>query len=280
MQISKIYIINLKTATDRKEKVINELTKIGNEFTNYTIFEAIIGKTISDDEIKRLLTLDAQYSFYINAHNYDQIRSRGEIGCYLSHLEVWKDIVKNNYNNVIILEDDVFSELSSSKINEHLNKLPLDYDVAHLGWFSRYEGDYLKKCDNWVVPLDNKERFSMIYGTFSYMLSNKGARELIANALPINMQVDSYISVYSSLNPSFKRFLSIEQLFKQGEGMKGMHSDCSKCYDGDLVKTKYEAHEPFGMCNISENNMNINENYNFYILIILVVIIFIFYSKK
>jgi len=273
MIIDKIYIINLERAKERLNKVVSELEKIGGQFSNYTIFKAVDGKTIKNDEIKKLLTLDAQYSFYINAFNYDQIRSKGEVGCYLSHLGVWKDMVKNNYNNVIILEDDVFSNMSSNQINKNLDLLPLDYDVAHLGWFSRYEGNYIKKSSNWVVPIDDYKRFSMIYGTFSYMLSNKGAQELIANAIPINMQVDSYISVYSSLNKSFKRYLSIIQLFEQGEGMKGMHSDCDKCYDGDLVKTKYEKHEPFGLHYINTNN-------NFLFIIVLFVIIFIFYNKS
>ena len=272
MIVDKIYIINLERATERLYKVINELKKLGGQFSNYTVFKAIDGKTISENEVKKLLTLDAQYSFYINAFNYDQIRSRGEVGCYLSHLGVWKDMIKNNYNNVIVLEDDVFSNMTSQQINKNLDYLPLDYDVAHLGWFSRYEGNYLKKSTNWVVPIDNNERFSMIYGTYSYMLSNKGAKELIANAIPINMQVDSYISVYSSLNSSFKRYLSITQLFEQGEGMKGMHSDCVKCYDGDLVRTKYEKHEPFGM-------YYINTTDNFWFIVILVIIILLFYNK-
>lgn len=273
MIIDKIYIINLERAKERLEKIIRELEKLGGQFTNYTVFKAIDGKTISEDEIKKLLTLDAQYSFYINAFNFDQIRSRGEVGCYLSHLGVWKDMIKNNYNNVIIIEDDVFSNMTSKQINKNLDFLPLDYDVAHLGWFSRYEGNYLKKSTNWVIPIDNKKHFSMIYGTFSYMLSNKGARELIANAIPINMQVDSYISIYSSLNPSFKRYLSISQLFEQGEGMKGTHSDCGKCYDGDLIRTKYEKHEPFGMYHINTNNTLL-------VIIILVVIILICCNKK
>jgi hypothetical protein len=128
----------------------------------------------------------------------------------------------------------------------------------------------VKKSTNWVVPIDTNKRFSMTYGTYSYMLSNKGAKELIANAIPINMQVDSYISVYSALNPSFKRYLSIIQLFKPGEGMKGTHSDCGKCYDGDDVRTKYEKHEPFGMYYINTNN-------NLLAIIILIIIILICY---
>ena len=268
MIIDKIYIINLERAKDRLNKVVNELKKLGGPFLNYNIFKAIDGKTIKDDEINKLLTLDAQYSYYINAFNYDQIRSKGEVGCYLSHLGVWKDMVKNNYNNVIILEDDVFTTLNKDQINKNLNLLPNDYDCAHLAWFSRFEGEYLKKSPNWVIPIENYKRFSMIYGTYAYMLSNKGAKELIANAVPINMQVDSFISVYSSLKPSFKRYLSIEQLFEQGQGMKGMHSDCSKCYEGDQVKTKYEKHEPFGMNYLNKSN-------NFMIIIIIVVIIMI-----
>ena len=31
----------------------------------------------------------------------------GEVGCYLSHMWCLQDIVKNNYNNAIIFEDDI-----------------------------------------------------------------------------------------------------------------------------------------------------------------------------
>jgi GR25 family glycosyltransferase involved in LPS biosynthesis len=275
MIIDKIYIINLERAKDRLKEVVSELKRLGGPFLNYSIFKAIDGKTIKDEEINKLLTLDAQYSFYINAFNYDQIRSRGEVGCYLSHLGVWKDMVKNNYNNVIILEDDVFTTLNKNQINKNLDLLPRDYDVAHLGWFSRFEGEYLKKSSNWVIPIENYKHFSMIYGTFAYMLSNKGAKELIANAIPINMQVDSFISVYSSLKPSFKRYLSIEQLFEQGQGMKGTHSDCSKCYEGDQIRTKYEKHEPFGM-----NYLNKSNNFMIIITIGVIIIIIIHIQNK
>jgi collagen beta-1,O-galactosyltransferase len=36
----------------------------------------------------------------------------GEIGCFLSHYKVWNDVVENNYERVVVLEDDVVFEPS------------------------------------------------------------------------------------------------------------------------------------------------------------------------
>ena len=52
MIIDKIYIINLERAKERLNKVVSELEKIGGQFSNYTIFKAVDGKTIKNDEIK------------------------------------------------------------------------------------------------------------------------------------------------------------------------------------------------------------------------------------
>lgn len=35
----------------------------------------------------------------------------GKVACYASHVEIYKEIVRRNYTNALILEDDVDTEI-------------------------------------------------------------------------------------------------------------------------------------------------------------------------
>ena len=61
-------------------------------------------------------------------------RAPGAWGCYVSHLEIIKDAKKNNYDKILILEDDVaiddnFLSLFSQKVKD----LPQDWKLFYLG---------------------------------------------------------------------------------------------------------------------------------------------------
>ena len=61
-------------------------------------------------------------------------RAPGAWGCYQSHLEIIKDAKKNNYDKILILEDDVaaddnFVSLFSQKVKD----LPEDWKLFYLG---------------------------------------------------------------------------------------------------------------------------------------------------
>ena len=74
--IDKIYYINLKHRKDRKEHIENQIKKfIDPKLSITTRFNAIANKN-------------------------------GCIGCSESHLAVIEECIQNNYNNVLIFEDD------------------------------------------------------------------------------------------------------------------------------------------------------------------------------
>jgi len=103
------YYINLDHRTDRNEKTISELKKIG--ITNPNRFSAI------KDE------------------------HHGGIGCGLSHINVLKNAKRNNWDYVIIMEDDIkFYDPSETvqKINNIFNS-DIEWDVLIIG--SMIEGD-------------------------------------------------------------------------------------------------------------------------------------------
>lgn len=48
----------------------------------------------------------------------------GEIGCFLSHYHVWKEIVERGYQSTLVLEDDIrFEAFFKSKVHSVMNEV-------------------------------------------------------------------------------------------------------------------------------------------------------------
>lgn len=115
--IDKIYVINMEKDVDRREKILKKAKK---QNILVKIFTAVDGSTVSPTIINK----------YFSENNLNP----GQIGCALSHILVYKDIIKNNYNNCIILEDDsFFTSNFIKKINNTLNLVNNNYDMIYLG---------------------------------------------------------------------------------------------------------------------------------------------------
>jgi len=119
MKLDKIYVINLPYRTDRKEQILNELKKV--DALNVEIFSAI------RPQEKLILHWNKNYldplpNWYTgNATTY----RIGALGCLLSHVAIMKKALKNNYENILILEDDtcfITNNITIDKIVERYSK--------------------------------------------------------------------------------------------------------------------------------------------------------------
>lgn len=109
----KIYIINLKESTDRKKTIDEQMVKFG--ITNYVFEQAISGKDINLDEFKNnnLWAYPGNSICNINCSCTGKGHELhiNQIALHSSHYNIWKDIIKNDYNKCLILEDDcIFTE--------------------------------------------------------------------------------------------------------------------------------------------------------------------------
>jgi GR25 family glycosyltransferase involved in LPS biosynthesis len=243
MIIDKIYMINLKRkkhiADNSLQKLIS-LTDVDedNLFSNIKIYEAVDGQLLDKETINNNITLKTKYTLK-NPSSYDDIRSVGEIGCYLSHTNIWKEIVSNNYNNCIIFEDDVIPDKNYEKIIKYIEDVPDDYDIAYLGWWTRKNMRNNNKNSNWLYTDNNSEKTNVL-GLYAYIISNKGAKKLLSKAFPIDVQLDTYVSLYNNINKDFKRYLCKVQLFiadKTVLGDENTHSVCNKCrFFNNMIK--------------------------------------------
>ena len=120
MHIDKIFIINLPQRIERLEKIKDLLKKL-ELIDNYEIYNAVNGKELSDTEINKLLSITSLHSLYVESTNHKDIRTKGAIGCYLSHYNLWKEMIKRDYDNVLIIEDDAEAEYNYDEIITYIN---------------------------------------------------------------------------------------------------------------------------------------------------------------
>ena len=118
----------------------------------------------------------------------------GEVGCYLSHREVWIDMVKNNIKYALVFEDDslITPKKFFSEIDNIMKNLP---DKA--GYISLYHSPQIRhinkaeKYNNYLKKID----FSL-WGTVSYIISLDLANQFIDHLLPIKYPIDWAIANY------------------------------------------------------------------------------------
>jgi len=161
----KIYIINLKDATDRNNFMKKEMEK--QNLTNYLFFQAIDGE--NED-------LDENYQFSVVNEWRDPFTrkciTKGEIGCALTHYWIWEEIVNHQYSSILILEDDVTLE---ENFLEKLNNIdiPKNMDFLYVGRRKLNRGTEEKINENIVIP-------NYSYGTHGYILTLEGAKKLLS----------------------------------------------------------------------------------------------------
>lgn len=98
--IDRIFYINIADRIDRKHLCINQLRLLNPTLSKIERFEGMI----YNDE-------------YVN----NSIRNKGSIGCGLSHVEIIKICKDRNYQNVLIVEDDILLNTSLTILNRDMN---------------------------------------------------------------------------------------------------------------------------------------------------------------
>jgi GR25 family glycosyltransferase involved in LPS biosynthesis len=174
--VDNVYLINMDKDYDRLEKVTKECDKVGIKFERfpgvniYDLSQNILDKYIPE-EIQKYGT-------------------NGILGCGLSHLFVWQDAVKNNYKNILVLEDDVyFTDDFNEYLQNVMEELPDDYDILYLGYKDLFRCKAPKNCSlNYIY----KPFFPLL--THAMIISNKGLNKLLNLITKIDNHIDRLIA--------------------------------------------------------------------------------------
>jgi len=189
--IDSTYVINLKGRTDRWDAVQTAFKNTGLTLKRW---DAVNGRELSEEYI-RSVTTDV----------CNVVCSPAMIGCWLSHYTLWKYVVDNKLNNVLVLEDDALPvDNFREKLNEYWKGVPDNWDIIFFGCsgscdnYPNYPfatkllyGDNKRISDHIIVP-----SFPLL--THAYMLSYNGAKKLTEDESlkKVNYHIDFQMAKY------------------------------------------------------------------------------------
>ena len=167
-----------------------------NGLTNINHFQAVNGKK---KDLKHLYD-----SGILSAHSLHTIQntrcsgidlnSKGGVGCYLSHLGLWKYAIQNNLPFIMIAEDDFrMRKVKPEKIQSIQNEMDKLYSQTPKSLFLM---DYHKLNLKYSQIHSNEfNRIDRFYGFGCYIVSLEACKELVKRALPMSTQVDCFASI-------------------------------------------------------------------------------------
>lgn len=165
-----IKVVNLTKRLDRKKQTIDNFVK--EKIENYEFVEAIDGFTIEP-------TLEIKNLFKGNDFSY----RKGVIGCALTHLQLWKELLKDEINDYyVIMEDDCtlidnFKVVLDNIISNLQNKNMIIFGYHMTGQNrEKYNELYINNKDYSIVPINND---IFIGGTFGYYINKVAAKKII-----------------------------------------------------------------------------------------------------
>lgn len=188
------YMINLKNTKEGKRRW--NIIKNHPYWNNIDIerIDGVNGYNIDIDSYvkKNIIKRKWNYGKWKGIGNKYINMSKGEVGCCLSHLKVWKKIVDNNIKRTLVLEDDPIK--IKNNINTILKKImkniPKNWDIILISfWLHKGDNGYKINKDFYKV-----KDFAL---TPCYLISLNGANKLL-KLLPIDRPVDSWLSHVSN----------------------------------------------------------------------------------
>ena len=204
----KALVINLERRKDRLEYVN---ANYDSKFFNKEIFKAFDGKHLQNNSHEYI---ELKNKFITNIHNNKNNNNdypyyfinpftSGELGCFMSHLLIWKKIIDENIDKIFVFEDDcIFNENFDSILENVINnEIPDNFNILYLG--GRICKNHRFEQDIQISTNISIKQYKEPFGTFSYLISKKGAELLYNYAMDEfkgNLGVDYFIDEFLKKN--------------------------------------------------------------------------------
>ena len=197
----RTFVINLERAAERRAHMETLLGGAGIAFER---FDAIDG-----DQARRHPAFDQIPAMAVRPWG------AGELGCLLSHYEVWRTIAAGPDRFGAVLEDDLFIDPRLRKLLSGGCALPRDADlikleaVGHAALVSR------RALSSPGGPAFRR-LYSKLYGTGAYLISRRTAQFLLGAVSAFDMPVDELlISPHHRLGRRFRTYQAVPGLAMQ-----------------------------------------------------------------
>ena len=179
IKIEKYYMCHYQKLNERKKYVESVVSKYKIELQWVLDF---------DKEVLNRNELSKEYPLLYSYDNVEKL-SLAEISLSMKHFAALRDAVFNNYQNVVIFEDDIIlCDDFDSKLDSYLDQLPEDYDILWIGTC----------CDLHAPQTDTKSNVYLnLHGsrcTHAYVISQKGCKKILENSHKISKPIDWFFN--------------------------------------------------------------------------------------
>ena len=178
----QVYFINLEKSVDRLAHIKPKVEALGYP---YKRISAVYGKELSES-YKASVSNPGQYKLLM--HN--EI-GNGTIGCYLSHINTWREFLLSKHSFALVLEDDI--DFEPSKLRTLVNlllKQSTEWDYVNIDANRHGFAMPVKKLSRLYKLVKFRGR---VGNTSCYLIGRKAAFEFIRRAFPICMPVDHFM---------------------------------------------------------------------------------------
>jgi glycosyl transferase family 25 len=179
-KIDKIFIINLDKDIERLNNSYKQLNDYN--INNYERYSAVYGAEANIHDLDNYTTKIGKL-----------IASKSMIGCGISHINIWKRIIKEGINKCLILEDDfILVDDFLNKFNNIIKKSPSEYDILFLS-SNIVHNKNLKLYD----IDDNFYKQLLISQTVGYIITIEGAKKILKYINKVSYHIDFELCILS-----------------------------------------------------------------------------------
>lgn len=166
---------------------------------DYKLSDAVDGRALNESQVTALgiKMLPGYKDPY-----HGRPLTRGEMGCFLSHYNIWKEVSERSLAVSAVFEDDLRFEIFFKR---RLQNLLQDVEKAELDWDLIYLGRKRMQVDEPEEPVPGVRNLVVSdysYWTLGYLISLQGARKLLdAEPLKKMLPVDEFLPVMYDKHP-------------------------------------------------------------------------------
>lgn len=177
----KAYVINLEREIERRTQISAQLLAQGIPFS---VFPAVDGRLLDEESVIRA------YDDAAARKSYREM-SRGELGCALSHLDVYRQIAAERIDHALVLEDDARLGPEVAGVLKLLAaaipaRLPVVVLLSHVDKYTRWSSQ----------PLGTTARLVRRYGEWwrahGYFVTRAAAAAMLENLYPVRCAADCW----------------------------------------------------------------------------------------
>lgn len=204
-----LYDIPLYYISFHKKPALEQMLRsVG--FKNINQFQAIDGRKMDPVSLlkEKTISIKAYNDLITKRSDHSALPSTGAVGCALSHMELWKKCA-DQFEYIVIVEDDLILRAIKKEDEENI-----------LAALAEPNGAF-------ISPIFNKiKKGDFFWGLHLCFISKGAAKALLKTALPIEIQVDAYISHMNNLN-----YINLQgyPIAKQSAHVSSIQDLCIKC---------------------------------------------------